>query len=470
MLIFAHKQPKKIGEIPIILLACVDGLMCVFSIVFTGFIAIWQPNIRDIGCYKSLCIVGNVAFDIPYTYSCGMMSLMSYSRFLAACKPHDYAERFNFKRQRSYYIGLLLVAIPSCGLQIRSCATAPDNCLIKFIWVVQRSILVAITIGCMVYCYSNIVNTLRAAKVKRKGDSTSEQLKRRESNVQYIRARRQTLMDERTNMKVFSPGSCPSSAKPSTQLPLDKPFDAAGQPEQLGSSQLARENKPDGAADYVGNDNDRVDIDYGIDIFVDEYEESKCERDISDEPVRANNSQLLIEPRFLDDERSLSPSCCTIMTEYSFPSSVDQSGDFDETTARKQLQLRNGTQLSLQQSLSQQNESHTASALRVSHLLKKVQSWDHEKRMAGCFFLIGSAFLFLTIPDLILHLADTIVDDETNDAWVGNFVWMQTLTQTLFCINFSINPLIYYHMNGFFRTQVRSLFAINSITSFRGGS
>ena len=168
MLIFAHKQPKKIGEIPIILLACVDGLMCVFSIVFTGFIAIWQPNIRDIGCYKSLCIVGNVAFDIPYTYSCGMMSLMSYSRFLAACKPHDYAERFNFKRQRSYYLGLLFVAIPSCGLQIRSCATAPDNCLIKFIWVVQRSILVAITIGCMVYCYSNIVNTLRAAKDKRK--------------------------------------------------------------------------------------------------------------------------------------------------------------------------------------------------------------------------------------------------------------------------------------------------------------
>ena len=65
------------------------------------------------------------------------------------------------------------------------------------------------------------------------------------------------------------------------------------------------------------------------------------------------------------------------MTEYSFPSSVDQSGDFDETTARKQLQLRNGTQLSLQQSLSQQNESHTASALRVSHLLKKLEHfWE----------------------------------------------------------------------------------------------
>ena len=65
------------------------------------------------------------------------------------------------------------------------------------------------------------------------------------------------------------------------------------------------------------------------------------------------------------------------MTEYSFPSSVDQSGDCDETTATKQLQLRNGTQLSLQQPSSQQNESHTASALGVSHLLKKLEHfWE----------------------------------------------------------------------------------------------
>ena len=88
--IYLQKRQKSPGDFPILVLAFVDLFMCTFSIIFTMFLAIFQPNTREPGCFMNLCIVGNVAFDVPYTFSCGMMCIMAVNRFLAVCRPHSY--------------------------------------------------------------------------------------------------------------------------------------------------------------------------------------------------------------------------------------------------------------------------------------------------------------------------------------------------------------------------------------------
>ena len=76
LIVYLKKHQKGLGEIPIMLLAFVDLLMCTASIVFTVCLAIWQPNTRKVGCTLPLCIAGNVAFDVPYTFSCGKNCLI----------------------------------------------------------------------------------------------------------------------------------------------------------------------------------------------------------------------------------------------------------------------------------------------------------------------------------------------------------------------------------------------------------
>ncbi|XP_075239528.1 uncharacterized protein LOC142335075 isoform X2 [Convolutriloba macropyga] len=483
---FAQKQPKRIGELPIILLAFVDCLMCIFSIIFTSFIAIWQPNIRDIGCHRSLCIIGNVAFDVPYTYSCGMMCFMSLSRYFAACKPHDYAGFFNFKRQRIYYITLLLVAIPACGLQVRSCNTAPNNWLVKLFWVIQRTILVLVTIVCMVYCYWNIVNTLQAAKVKR------QEISRREHNVQYIRSRRETIKKQRARPNGFKSRQEPAvPSKDLTETISDSTSKERAKnkdcPTQEGSAvetghlfqscdsqapliiSAETEDRPN-SMDYATcfEEEDEIDIDGAVNIFIDEDDDVTCdsldvhESSIVGLPVTAIQSA---------EEQSLCKNYGTVMTDQSnqqsLPNRIHVSGqalvskDPQLSLVMRPITDQNGLE-------TRQDETtllkHRAPRFSLSLFSTRIRGLDHEGKMAACFFLIGSAFLILTIPDLILHLLDSMLD-ETNQKWVSNFVWMQTVTQTLFCINFSVNPLIYYHVNGFFRTKVRYLLSMNSINS-----
>ena len=167
-LIYAKKHPKNPGEIPILLLAFVDLLMCVFSIVFTAFIAVLQPNTREVGCTLPLCIAGNIAFDVPYTFSCGMMCVMTLNRFLAVCRPHSYHYQFSFRRQIVIYFFLLIISICSCCWTVMSCLTAPQNEVPKLVWVIQRGVFLLCTLISMMFGYSKVILAMIESRKRKK--------------------------------------------------------------------------------------------------------------------------------------------------------------------------------------------------------------------------------------------------------------------------------------------------------------
>ena len=107
--VYLSKRDKSPGDFPIIILAFVDLFMCMFSLIFTGVAAIVRPNTRDVGCFLNLCIVGNIAFDVTYTFSCGMICIMSVNRFLAVCRPHSYHLLFAFRKQIKVRVNLIFM-------------------------------------------------------------------------------------------------------------------------------------------------------------------------------------------------------------------------------------------------------------------------------------------------------------------------------------------------------------------------
>ena len=164
--IYSGKRPQAIGEIPVLLLSFVDLAMSMFALVFTSIKAVLKPNARDFNCFIGLCIAGNVAFDITYTFSCAMMCLMAVNRFLAVCRAHSYQLLFTIRRQILVYILLLFFAILASTCGVWSCVTVPNNHAAKLGWIVQRTALLLVTTLFMALCYTKVVSKMRKLKEK----------------------------------------------------------------------------------------------------------------------------------------------------------------------------------------------------------------------------------------------------------------------------------------------------------------
>ncbi len=164
--VYSRKRPQAIGEVPVLVLSFVDLTMSCFSIIFTLLKAILKPNARDYNCFVGLCVVGNMAFDITYTYSCGMMCLMAVNRFLAVCRAHTYPILFSVRRQIAFYSLLLLGAVSTCGFGIWNCVSVPHNHVAKMAWVTQRMTLLITTALFMTLCYSKVISRMHELKEK----------------------------------------------------------------------------------------------------------------------------------------------------------------------------------------------------------------------------------------------------------------------------------------------------------------
>ena len=164
--VFSHKTPRATGEHCILVLALTDLAMCCVCLIFTLFKAIMKPNARDFNCFVAFCVPGNAAFDITFFYSCGMMCMMAVNRYLAVCRPHDYSVLFSVKRQTLFNVVLLALALLSPGCGIWNCVTVPNNHLAKLLWVIQRTLLLAITSVFMAVFYRKVVAKMHELKTR----------------------------------------------------------------------------------------------------------------------------------------------------------------------------------------------------------------------------------------------------------------------------------------------------------------
>ena len=166
VIIFTRKPTKAHGEYIIIVISVIDFLMSVFSILFTVLLVIWKPNVREVGCFVPLCIVGNIAYDVTNTFSSLMMCLMSVSRYYAVCCAHEYKTKMSVERQAIYCSAILIISIPSCTLQVVGCVVSAEvSTRTKLAWVVQRTLLVLLTFVCLTLCYTKVIRNLHQRKV-----------------------------------------------------------------------------------------------------------------------------------------------------------------------------------------------------------------------------------------------------------------------------------------------------------------
>ncbi len=77
---------------------------------------------------------------------------------------------------------------------------------------------------------------------------------------------------------------------------------------------------------------------------------------------------------------------------------------------------------------------------------------NYEKKLTVLFISVGCVFLLLTIPDVILQTADILHAE--SEQWAHTFESVHKFCQSFFLLNFTINPIIYYIMNSYFRCKV----------------
>ncbi len=83
----------------------------------------------------------------------------------------------------------------------------------------------------------------------------------------------------------------------------------------------------------------------------------------------------------------------------------------------------------------------------------------YEDKLSLLFISVGVAFVVLTIPDVILQGVDIVLPE--TEVWMEVFAVVHSVTQTVFMLNFCINPIIYFTMNSYFRNRVRDILGLN---------